>query len=71
MSRLGQSTTSFEERRTEANRLLEMIRSVGASIINATYSEVQIAFLKKCADQDQIITPSMIFYLRDLKDKIL
>jgi hypothetical protein len=62
----GDSGGDFHDRRAEADRLLDMIEGHENELTTK-----ELGFIDDCSDPDRPITPGMLFWLRDIKDKLL
>lgn len=63
---LGQgSTLTPLERHAESDRILKLLDASS----NKRYSADEAKFIEKCHDPGVYITPKMLFWLRDLKER--
>jgi hypothetical protein len=56
-----------DERRAEANRILKIIRDAGVGVEDMTQKDAE--FFDKVEDETVEITPKMLFWLRDIKER--
>jgi hypothetical protein len=62
----GETGGDFHDRRAEANRLLEMIEGNEEKL-----TPKELGFVDDCRDPDRPITPGMLFWLRDINERLL
>lgn len=65
MSLGGDSGGTNESRRIEADRLLERITAHDDDL-----NKHDLAFVMDCQDPDRVITSRMIFWLRDIAERV-
>lgn len=62
----NESGGDLHDRRAEADKILAMIEGHEGRL-----SEKELGFIETCADPATVISGRMLFWLRDIKDKLL